>query len=191
MQFLARVALSTSESTRSEARSLLQYPQPEATLRNFSASARSTQACSTVRCRRWSWLAVSGTSPIFSAVRRCARSSSPPRRSLLDVEAKPQFSQRSAVALVPARPTSPTRRSLLAPTPTRRANPVFFPPPSDTNLLTIIILFLGTIVVINKIVNTITMIMMTLPLLGLALLSSGKGWPFFLLLGNWQGQLPS
>ena len=48
-------------------------PQLEATLHHFSASARSTKACSTVRCKRQSWLAVSSTSPIFSAVRSCTR----------------------------------------------------------------------------------------------------------------------
>ena len=39
-----------------------------------SASAGSTKACSTARCKRRSWLTVSGTSPMFSAVPCCTRS---------------------------------------------------------------------------------------------------------------------
>ena len=84
--------------TRSEARSLLPILhnwKQHSTI--FSASARSTKACSTARCKRWSWLAVSSTSPFFRVF-----------------EAHPQLSRRSTAALVHVRPTSPTRRSRLA-----------------------------------------------------------------------------
>ena len=65
-------------------------PQLEATLHNFSVSARSTKACSTAALDH-------------------AGLTSPPRRSHPDLEAKPHFFWRSAVALVPVRPTSTTR----------------------------------------------------------------------------------
>ena len=73
---LLSTSLRRSPSTTSETTLISASPLHSPAPRSFRrvSPVRPDQACSTVRCKRRSWLAVSGTSLIYSAVRCCTRS---------------------------------------------------------------------------------------------------------------------